>query len=127
MSLARVGGLHGLFENYTGYLRVSLSKLMFRKLVDYLSIKRSGAFDSAYYLLKYSDCRRADIDPLWHFVDWGWKEGRNPSSEFDTEYYLRTNPDVKQIGINPLVHYLKHGRYEGRAAQPAHPRHTGFS
>lgn len=81
-----------------------------RDLVDYLIIKKSGAFDPAYYLLHYADVRQADVDPLWHFVTHGWKEGRNPSAEFDTEYYLRKNPDVKQAGVNPLVHYLRFGQ-----------------
>jgi predicted HAD superfamily hydrolase len=88
---------------------------MFRRWRDYNVIKKSGYFDPAYYLLTYPDCRFADIDPFWHFINHGWKEGRNPSSKFDTEYYLKMNPDVKQADINPLVHYLNHGRNEGRA------------
>lgn len=87
---------------------------MLRELIDYILIRRSGGFDPAYYLLAYPDCRIADVDPLWHFVRYGWKEGRNPSAEFDTEYYLKANPDVKQAGVNPLVHYLRYGRKEGR-------------
>lgn len=89
-----------------------------REFVDYIIIKKSRAFDPAYYLLQYADIRQADVDPLWHFVTHGWKEGRNPSPKFDTEYYLRKNPDVKQAGVNPLVHYLRFGRREGRAPHP---------
>lgn len=96
---------------------------MLRRWSEYLVIKKSGYFDPAYYLITYPDCRLADIDPFWHFIKYGWKEGRNPSSEFDTEYYLRMNPDVQQAGINPLVHYLNHGRKEGRAPQPDRARH----
>lgn len=91
---------------------------MVRKWLDYLKIARSGYFDPAYYLLKYPDCRRADVEPLWHFVDHGWKEGRNPSEKFDTSFYLRMNLDVKNAGCNPLIHYLQHGYYEGRAPHP---------
>lgn len=90
---------------------------MIRALVDYFIIKASGYFDPAYYLLNYPDCRRADVDPLWHFVRYGWKEGRNPSPYFNTEYYLKTNPDVQASGMNPFVHYLRFGRQEGRAPQ----------
>ncbi len=103
-----------------------------RDLIDYFIIKTSGCFDPAYYLLNYRDCRLADVDPLWHFVRYGWKEGRNPSADFDTEYYLKTNPDVQQAGINPLVHYIRYGRREGRwprassnlllVLQRSHPR-----
>lgn len=85
-----------------------------RDLIDYFIIRTSGGFDPAYYLLRYRDCRLADVDPLWHFVRYGWKEGRNPSANFDTEYYLKANPDVRQAGINPLVHYLRYGQREGR-------------
>ncbi|GAB4578739.1 MAG: hypothetical protein Fur0022_14750 [Anaerolineales bacterium] len=91
---------------------------MFRQWLDYLTVLRSGYFDPAYYLLTYRDCRLADVDPVFHFVSQGWREGRNPSPIFDTKFYLRANPDVKQAGLNPLVHYLKHGQYEGRAPQP---------
>lgn len=96
---------------------------MFRKWVDYATIIRSGYFDPAYYLLNNPDCRLADIDPLWHFVDHGWKESRNPSSKFDTEFYLNMNSDVKKTEINPLVHYLTHGQKEGRAPHPYHAAH----
>lgn len=89
-----------------------------RDLVDYVIIKKSGTFDPAYYLLHYADVRQADVDPLWHFVTHGWKEGRNPSAEFDTAHYLRKNPDVKQAGVNPLVHYLRFGQEEGRSPRP---------
>lgn len=88
-------------------------------LIDYLIIKLYGHFDPAYYLLQYRDCRLADVDPLWHFVRYGWREGRNPSPYFDTEYYLRTNADVRQSGINPFVHYLRYGQKEGRLPHPS--------
>lgn len=86
-----------------------------RDLLDYFLIKASGYFDPRYYLLSYRDCRLADVDPLWHFVRHGWREGRNPSADFDTAYYLLTNPDVRQTGCNPLVHYLRYGQREGRS------------
>ena len=91
---------------------------MLRNLKDYIAIRKSEFFDAAYYLLNYADIRIADIDPLWHFIEFGWKEGRNPSRLFDTGFYLRMNPDVQKAGINPLVHYLSRGRKEGRSTQP---------
>lgn len=87
---------------------------MLREWADYLTLLRSGAFDPAYYLLTYRDCRLADVDPLWHFVAFGWREGRSPSAEFDTGFYLKKNLDVRKAGVNPLVHYLRFGQYEGR-------------
>jgi len=81
---------------------------------DYWIIKKSGLFDPIYYLMNNPDVRRADVDPLMHFVKYGWKEGRNPSSEFNTQFYLENNNDVKISNINPLIHYLKFGKKEGR-------------
>jgi FMN phosphatase YigB (HAD superfamily) len=95
-------------------------KSALKKWMDYRLIEQSGFFDPAYYLLTYPDCRRADVDPLWHFIEHGWREGRNPSAKFDTAYYLRVNLDVKQVGVNPLVHYLQNGQWEGRLPHPYH-------
>lgn len=91
---------------------------MLKNLRDYWTIKKSGLFDPVYYLMNYPDVRRADIDPLLHFIRYGWKEGRNPSNEFDTRFYLESNPDVKNANLNPLFHYIIYGRREGRKKLP---------
>jgi glycosyltransferase involved in cell wall biosynthesis len=95
------------------------------KWIDYFIILCSGLFDARYYLKDNRDCRLADIDPLIHFVRFGWKEGRNPSPVFDTNYYLQTNPDVKNAGINPLVHYIRFGKKEGRPIS-SHTNHSSL-
>lgn len=71
-------------------------------------------FDCGYYLAVNSDVRDAGIDALTHFLEFGWREGRNPSRFFDTGYYLAKNPDVAAAGINPLVHFIWAGSQEGR-------------
>ncbi len=91
---------------------------MLKDLYHYFLIARSGYFDPNYYLITYPDIRRADLDPLWHFVRCGWKEGRNPSDSFDTNYYLISNHDVKNENINPLIHYIKFGKSENRKTAP---------
>lgn len=96
-------------------------------LLDYIIIKRKKCFDPAHYLLRYPDCRMADIDPLWHFVRYGWREGRNPSPNFDTDYYLKANPDVRQSGRNPFVHYLRYGQKEGRLPRPSASLFAGMN
>jgi len=88
------------------------------KWKEYFTICRSRYFDAGYYLIKNPDVRLKDIDPLWHFIKHGWKEGRNPSCHFDVTYYLSANADVKSANINPLFHYIKHGKKEGRKAIP---------
>lgn len=88
------------------------------KWIEYILIKKSGLFDAHYYLRTYPDVRRADIDPLMHYIVHGWKEGRNPSKFFDTNYYIDGNPDVQQASTNPLLHFIRFGIVEGRLQHP---------
>ncbi len=81
-------------------------------------IKNSGLFDINWYLKEYPDVKDDGIDPIDHFVKFGSKEGRNPSSDFDTKWYLLNYPDVAKSGINPLEHYILHGRQEMRSSKP---------
>jgi len=80
---------------------------MIKDRKQYRLIKRSGLFDRAYYLLTYPDVRKADINPLMHFIKIGWKEGRNPSSTFNTKDYLEKHPELVESGVNPLIHYIQ--------------------
>lgn len=77
-------------------------------------IKKSGFFDVSYYLRSYDDVRKSDINPIKHYLKFGWKEGRNPSERFDTNFYLDTYPDVRDSEMNPLVHFIMFGKYENR-------------
>ena len=54
------------------------------------------------------------IDPLTHFNQFGFREGRDPNSLFDTQAYLATYRDVAAAGVNPLDHYNQFGFKEGR-------------
>ncbi len=91
---------------------------MIHRWLEYLIIRKSMFFDAHYYLQHNPDVRRADIDPLLHFIDSGWKEERNPGPAFDTHYYLASNPDVRDNQVNPLFHYLQYGQYENRLPRP---------
>ena len=75
-------------------------------------------FDSSYYLERYSDVAKAGIDPYWHFVHCGWREGRDPNDFFHVSWYLERNPDVQEAGIGPLKHYIEYGWKEGRDPGP---------
>ena len=59
----------------------------------------------------------AGVNPLDHYMNFGFKEGRDPSGDFDTNAYLAANPDVAAAGINPLEHFLLFGGHEGRLPQ----------
>jgi len=75
-------------------------------------------FDSAFYLALYLDIHPAPVDPLWHYCETGWSEGRNPSDQFDTNAYLAAYSDIRESGINPLWHYVMAGAGEGRYSDP---------
>jgi len=84
----------------------------------YSLIKKSGLFNTDYYLDHYPDVKKTGLDPILHFINFGWKEGKNPSDMFNTSYYLKNNEDVAIQNINPLVHYIQFGRLEGRSPAP---------
>ena len=86
---------------------------------DYSLIKNSDYFDEEYYLSNYPDVKNASIDPVAHYLDYGYKEFRNPSKIFDTKFYVDRYQDVREAGINPLVHYLRYGYKESRKTYPS--------
>jgi hypothetical protein len=79
-------------------------------------------FDRAYYLAFQPDVAKSGLDPLEHFVQHGYSEGRDPHPGFDVAYYLAANKDVADYGVNPFLHYIKFGRREGRL--PRRPLHA---
>ena len=89
---------------------------VFPKAVEQIdTIRASGLFDADYYLAMYPDIQPPPKDPIRHYCERGWREGRNPSAEFDTQGYLDAYADIKDADMNPLWHYVVAGRYEGRA------------
>ncbi len=81
-------------------------------------LQRSGLFDTAWYLQRNPDIAQCGLDPLQHFLNQGWREGRNPNPYFDCRAYLDSNPDVAAASINPLLHYVLAGEDDGRAPGP---------
>jgi hypothetical protein len=76
-------------------------------------IERSGLFDLSYYLIQNPDVRAAGVDPVQHFCDSGWREGRRPNACFDPAWY-RELYLARAPGVNPLVHYIGAGEAAGR-------------
>jgi hypothetical protein len=79
----------------------------------------STAVDQAFYRAVYSDLNRADIDPIRHYLEHGWREGRDPAPWFSVRGYLERYPDIRDRGDEPLIHYLRHGGPEGREISPS--------
>ena len=74
-------------------------------------------FNDEEYLAENPDVAAAGIDPLEHYVAFGYQEGRSIGDNFDPDYYLTRNPDVAAAGVDPLEHYLTSGFTEGRLAK----------
>ncbi len=74
----------------------------------------SAVLDGAFYRAVYPDIVDAELDPVRHYVESGWREGRDPAPWFSTRAYAETYPDVVRAGWNPLHHFLVQGRREGR-------------
>jgi glycosyltransferase involved in cell wall biosynthesis len=86
----------------------------FEKKKIYKIIKESNLFDSNWYSKNNLDVVKVGMDPLKHYLNYGWLEGRDPSIRFSTSWYLASNQDVAKKGINPLLHFILWGREEGR-------------
>ena len=86
------------------------------------AIRDSGLFDADYYLATYTDIQPPPQDPIRHYCERGWREGRNPSEEFDTQGYLEAYADIRDWGTNPFWHYVVYGRAEFRHANPERER-----
>jgi hypothetical protein len=87
--------------------------------VDETSRKVAELFDAAHYRAQNPDVEAAGVDPVAHFLAYGWREGRDPRPDFSLSDYRELNGDVVGEDDNPFVHYVLAGRAEGRAAKRA--------
>lgn len=80
--------------------------------VDAIAAMRA-LFDSGFYLANSPDVAAASVDPFEHFLEFGWKEGRNPAPWFRFDDYLQMNPELRTANDNPFSHYALVGRPAG--------------
>ncbi len=108
------------FYHYISTTRVPTFKLavMDRTPISEVIAAIRPHFDTAHYNSINTDVTATGADPVEHYVNHGWKEGRDPTELFWTSYYIRTNPDLLQTGTNPYFHYLRFGKAEGRRPNP---------
>src|SRR5574344_1598833 len=104
-----------LFDPIYDYIKNSNRNKKNTKIYSfaYEIISESPLFDSEWYLSVNNDVRKANLDPIKHYMEWGWKGVRNPSIHFDSSYYLEQYPSVKANKLNPLLHYETEGRFIG--------------
>ncbi len=67
-------------------------------------IRRANLVDAEFYLNTYEDVKRRGVEPVSHYVRYGYKEGRNPNKFFDTSFYR--NFYKLDVELNPLIDYL---------------------
>jgi len=109
-------GRNAVFKPYGEYTPIPVLKAVLEAQIE--AVKKSGLFDEKYYLAMYSDVQQGSVDPLRHYCEQGWREGKNPSMDFDTRAYLAMYKDIQHIGLNPLWHYIVTGAAEHRIAVP---------
>ena len=78
------------------------------------AIRNSAFFNSAHYLETNPDVYATGMDPAFHYLVHGGREGRNPGPFFSTKAYLARYPDVAEAEVNALLHYETSGRQENR-------------
>jgi hypothetical protein len=72
-------------------------------------------FSSRHYASAYPELALSNELDCWaHFLDRGWREGKDPSPHFSTNEYLAIHQDVAEAGVNPFLHFIAYGRSEGR-------------
>ena len=76
---------------------------------DRAVVANSPYFDREWYLAHYPDIGQVGMDPLEHFVQSGWKEGRSPSEYFPDALYLFFRPGFKRGLICALADFHRRG------------------
>jgi 4-hydroxybenzoate polyprenyltransferase len=79
-------------------------------------LRGARGVDPIWYQTRYPDIE-SDVDPVFHYVSVGWRQGKDPNAHFSTTWYVISNREVAEAGLNPLLHYLEHGRAEGKTPQ----------
>ncbi|MDI5933045.1 glycosyltransferase family 4 protein [Halomonas kalidii] len=81
--------------------------------------------DRAWYLARYPDVAESGMDPLQHFLDFGLREGREPSPHLSLSGYgWRHGRGRWQVG-EALLHYWAWGRRRGLEPLPLVPGRGG--
>jgi len=73
-------------------------------------VREVSLFDADYYRESNSDIAGKSLDPLFHYVAYGDREGRQPMPFFDPGYY-RSHAKGRLKSVNSLLHYAWVGRY----------------
>ncbi|WP_396267850.1 glycosyltransferase [Ideonella sp.] len=92
-------------------------------------------FDGEYYLQANPDVMQSGQDPLEHFQNWGWREGRNPLPGLDLRRLMNSQPQLRVAKDSPLtllasgalahlLHEQAAAAHEPRPGQPSSANHS---
>lgn len=87
--------------------KIKDKKEAYRIIKGYKAIKKQNLFDDNFYLKKYP--KTSSMDPLLHYLFFGFNEGKKPNADFDGVFYLNRY----DVDINPLIHYALIGKDKG--------------
>lgn len=111
-----------LLEHFVRYTNsdehILISESEQARLNDIKLISQSEYWDTEYYLKKYTDIADSGVNPIVHFYEKGWQEGRNPSERFYTAFYVEMYSARLEPGQNPLIHFLSEGLDSGKITIP---------
>jgi glycosyltransferase involved in cell wall biosynthesis len=72
-----------------------------------LLVAASALFNAGWYLWHNRDVAEAGVDPVNHYLNHGWREGRRPGPLFDPHFYLSHYRRDKNLEVAPLLEYLR--------------------
>ena len=96
------------------YLLSKPNKQVFDNIKAYNIIKKHNLFDTSFYLTEYPDVAKAGMNPIVHYMWYGYRENKKPMEDFDGVYYSHKYPDALESKLNPLSHYALYGLNENR-------------
>lgn len=114
-----------ILEHFGGISENSPYMQNFLKTAHAMHNKASeaGLFDADWYLETNPDVSLNSSEHPWvHYVDFGWKERRDPSPNFNVEKYLSTYKEREKFTGNPLFHFLETGQRNGFQYWPSKDR-----
>ena len=85
-----------------------MNKLILHSHEELFSLEK--LFDTTYYTKMYPDVKKSGLNPLYHYLEFGWLEKRKPTAWFDTDFYQKKYLDGKS-DINPFLHYFTFGQH----------------
>jgi hypothetical protein len=70
-------------------------------LKEITELVKWGYFDHDFYLHMYPDIASSGVNPLWHYLQLGWREGRRPSAQIGYPE-IEFLQNIKEQARNPL-------------------------